>query len=527
MKVDFFSKDIIDTYIHSLRKCSTHEEKLRKSQYIVDWLDWLKEKRLVTEEDYKGALSRLNKELSLRDRFVSLQFRNLLFSKRILFICSIFLLICMGGYAYKYYPAGKESNIIPYENYSNSTLPYKGKLLDEKGLPITTKTDITFRIYDSPSLGQPLYIGTCRGVNGITPDYSGNFTIVLGSHCDMPALPKILFERRTDLYLGVQMGNNLELTPRQKILTSAYSSDAARLQGLPVGIDKGSIPFINKLGQVIFKHEDPSIKTLNGIFTIESPEISIKTTGNDNASILFQPSSAGNTIVSNGKFGIGTSTPVSAITAQAIEPYSAIGTLTNLAPEDNDALSVLNLNLATSSTGTESRYIQFFASTTEDDTGVLVGSIRLNNEGVAYETAGADFAEYFETSYPSLESGYIMTISPEGIHKSKKGERIIGVTTDIAGFVGNKRSTNKNNTLIGIEGQVNVYVLNVGGEIRKGDVVGLSEIEGYGQKQTEENNMVGIALENSGEKEKKDCPENVRAMLSSNIICTKIRVLLK
>lgn len=526
MKAEFYSEDILNTYLVTLKKTKSIEERIRKAQYIIDWLNWLKTKQLITEQDYLHAISSVHKQSTVTDTNPLRIFKISNINRRLLFIC-LLLLITTGVFFYILSIKNNNYSNVSYKSIDTSFLPYKGRLLDEKGLPITSKTDITFRIYESPNVGKALYIGACRGARAITPDHNGNFTIVLGSDCGMSPLPSSLFEQRTELYLGVQVSSKPELVPRQKIFTSAYSSDAARLQGLTVGTDKDSIPFINKIGEVILKHTNPYLRTLDGTFTIESPAISIKTTGEENASILFQPASTGNTIVSNGKFSVGTNTPVSILTAQAIEPYSTVGTLANIAPEDNDSMSVLNLHLSTPPTGTESRFLQFFAGSSEGNQGKLIGSIRLNNEGVAYETAGADFAEYFESDVPHIEPGYIMTISEEGIHKSRVGERIIGVTSDIAGFIGNKKITDKNNVLIGIQGQVNVYVLNVSGDIKKGELVGLSQVEGYGQKQTEEKNVLGIALENSTEKGWQVCPQTVDILTNVNLRCTKIKVLLK
>ena len=524
MKSEFFSQDIFDSYIEGLKKAVTPEDKLKKSQYILEWLNWMKNKGLINEKDYEQSLKELRR---LSKVSVPIYTNGIYMLKNnLIYISTGIVILFIGLIVWRFiYSSRSIRNSQIWTPSEINILPYKGVLLDEKGLPISTKTDIIFRIYTSASSTQALYEGACKGEYGIEPDYAGNFTVVLGSSCGMSPIADNILKNRKELYLGVQLGSVEELKPRQKISTLGYSSDAARLQGLSIGTEKQSIPFINADGRVIFKHDDPYLQTISGKFTIESPEISLKTNG-DNGSIFFQPSASGSTIVTNGKFAVGTQTPVSLFTAEGIEPFASVGTLKNLAPEDNDSLSVLNLHLSTPVTGIESSFIKFFADSSEDDVGKEVGNIRINNEGVAYESAGADFAEYFTVS-DSADKGHIMSISNTGIHKSIKGETVIGVVTDSAGFVGNKKKAQGKQALIGLLGQIEVFVVNTNGDIKIGDAVGISSIPGYGEKSTSKENLVGFALENSTEMKKYTCPNEVDRFDDQSIICTKIKILIK
>ncbi|MBP7966903.1 hypothetical protein KAZ66_01390 [Candidatus Woesebacteria bacterium] len=524
MKSEFFSQDIFDSYINSLRKAHTPEDKLRKSQYILEWLNWMKNKGVINDKDYERSFNELKHLSDISVPIYTNVF--LMLKKYYLYVLFPILIISLLLVLWKYqYYKQETGNSRVWSTAEINTLPYKGLLLNEKGLPISTKTDIIFRIYTSASSTTALYVGACKGEYGIEPDYAGNFTVVLGSSCGMSPIAENILKNRKELYLGVQLGSAEELKPRQRISTVGYSSDAARLQGLSIGTEKQSIPFINSDGRVIFKHDDPYLQTVLGKFTIESPEISLKTVG-DNGSILFQPSASGNTIVTNGKFAVGTQTPVSLFTAEGVEPFATVGTLKNLAPEDNDSLSVLNLHVSTPVTGIESSFIKFFADSSEDDAGKEVGNIRINNEGVAYETAGADFAEYF-TIVDSATEGHIMSISSSGIHKSIQGETIIGVITDSAGFVGNKKDTKLKQALIGLIGQIEVLVVNTNGNISMGDKVSVSSIPGYGEKSNREVDIVGYALENSADIKKISCPEEAARLSDQTISCAKIRILIK
>lgn len=526
MKSEFFSQELLDSYISSLKRSSNMEEKVKKSQYIIDWLDWLREKSLISNNDYERSLADIKKQMkssAYRPTNVKIPL-NHIFSYKY-YIVSILLLVGVVMYIYiiKSGSTVQERNTI----YNARTLPYKGVLLDKAGSPITTKTDIVFRIYGSANATDALYVGACRGEQAIEPDHNGNFTVVLGADCGMPAIEESIFQKQKELYLGVQLGSFSELTPRQKITTSGYSSDAARLQGLPLGSEKGSIPFINEQGRVIFKHTDPYLQTINGTFTIESPNITIKTNDEEVGSILFQPSAGGNVIVGNGKFAVGSLTPVTALTVSAIEPFGGVATIKNLAREDGNELSVLSLHVGTQASGIDSMFQQFYADSTEQEAGTLVGAIRLNNEGVAYETAGADFAEYFFTEETNIPPGYIMSLSEEGVHKSREGEVIIGVTSDKAGFVGNKKNTNESSALIALVGQVDVFVTNVGGELKKGDAVSSSVIAGYGKKGHRGEEIVGYALDSMDHSFSVACPSHIYQTYGNGIQCAKISILLK
>ncbi|CAN5202889.1 hypothetical protein BH09PAT2_BH09PAT2_02140 [soil metagenome] len=530
MKSEFFSEEIFNSYINDLKKKRGPQDRLKKSQFIIDWLNWLKSKDVISQSEYDKANDKVKKHAHIRTNNISNVYR---FVKKtniyifILFSFFIVIAICVTWY-YKYHKNSTQQIYRTENNMSNyRVLPYKGRLLDDQSLPITSKKDITFRIYAAATNNKAIYIGACKGENAIEPDYTGNFTVVLGSDCGMSYIPESIFQGSKEIYLGVQLASEKELSPRQKISTSGYSSDAAKLQGLSLGSEKETIPFINQDGQVIFKHNDPQLKTTTGNFTIESPSMTLKTSAEDNGSIVFQPAAKGNTIIGTGKFGIGTFAPVNLLSINGAEPFDSIGSIKNLAEDDSDTLSVLKLSVGSNVAATESTFVKFYAAATTDGEGTEVGNIRLNNEGVAYESAGADFAEYFETDVNNIAPGFIMSLGSEGIHKSHKGEVVVGSSSDRAGFVGNKKNTSKNETLIALVGQVDVYVTDIEGHINLGDAVVLSDIPGYGAKGERGEESIGYSLKNVHESKKIICDDNIIRKYGKNIECSKITILLK
>jgi hypothetical protein len=97
------------------------------------------------------------------------------------------------------------------------TINYQGYLTDNSGNPVTTSVSITFKLYTVASGGTHLWTET----HNVTPD-DGVYSVVLG-------LTNNLFLDYTSIsqyYLGVQVGADGEMTPRQ-LITSVGSSHTA------------------------------------------------------------------------------------------------------------------------------------------------------------------------------------------------------------------------------------------------------------------------------------------------------------
>ena len=102
---------------------------------------------------------------------------------------------------------------------------YQGKLTNTQGQPITGAVNVTFRIYDQESGGSPLWTET---YTGLTVD-KGIFNIMLGG---VTAL-NLAFDKQ--YYLGIQVGSDTEMTPRQRLASSAYAISSEN------GVPKGTI----------------------------------------------------------------------------------------------------------------------------------------------------------------------------------------------------------------------------------------------------------------------------------------------
>ncbi|UCG43265.1 MAG: hypothetical protein JSU73_01210, partial [candidate division WOR-3 bacterium] len=93
-------------------------------------------------------------------------------------------------------------------------LSYQGKLTDTMGVPVPNGNySIRFALYTQASGGSPYWQET---QNVSTED--GLFAVLLGSVTPVPYAPEA-----GNLYLGMKVGSDPEMTPRIRIVSAAYS----------------------------------------------------------------------------------------------------------------------------------------------------------------------------------------------------------------------------------------------------------------------------------------------------------------
>lgn len=103
------------------------------------------------------------------------------------------------------------------------TINYQGYLTDSSGNPINTPRNMTFRIYTAASGGTALWTETHNDIqvnNGI-------YNVVLGSVVSMAALP---FD--VPYFLGMTVGTDTEMSPRQALTSVAYSLRAETVENV-------------------------------------------------------------------------------------------------------------------------------------------------------------------------------------------------------------------------------------------------------------------------------------------------------
>lgn len=106
-------------------------------------------------------------------------------------------------------------------------ISYQGVLNDSGGVPVSATVNMTFKIYDAETGGNLLWNETqsVQISNGV-------FNVQLGS---VQALTSTVFQTNT-LYLGIQVGADAEMVPRQHLTSGFYAQKAATVDvPVPIG----------------------------------------------------------------------------------------------------------------------------------------------------------------------------------------------------------------------------------------------------------------------------------------------------
>ena len=106
-------------------------------------------------------------------------------------------------------------------------LSYQGQLTDAAGNPVNGNVDITFRLYDVPEGGTPLWEEAHTGANAV-PVEGGLFHVLLGS---LNPIPSDVWSHDDALYLGIQVESDPEMTPREGGGGGAVGVDGAGWHG--------------------------------------------------------------------------------------------------------------------------------------------------------------------------------------------------------------------------------------------------------------------------------------------------------
>lgn len=105
---------------------------------------------------------------------------------------------------------------------STSTISYQGRLADAAGDPLTGVYNLEFRIYDVPTGGAPLWEELWTGGNSVQIS-DGLFNVMLGSL--NPNLATVI-EGQNELYLGITVGTDSEMSPRVQLGSVPFSMQA-------------------------------------------------------------------------------------------------------------------------------------------------------------------------------------------------------------------------------------------------------------------------------------------------------------
>lgn len=99
---------------------------------------------------------------------------------------------------------------------SKTTIAYQGYLTDSADNPVNAQLEIVFKLYAVESGGSALWSETQPAVSVA----NGLFSVLLGS---VTPLPASLIANNPDLWLGVTVGSDTEMTPRDKLASAPYA----------------------------------------------------------------------------------------------------------------------------------------------------------------------------------------------------------------------------------------------------------------------------------------------------------------
>ncbi|MBI5126828.1 phage integrase SAM-like domain-containing protein, partial [Candidatus Roizmanbacteria bacterium] len=183
-------------------------------------------------------------------------------------------------------------------------LSFQGRLTDAFANPITTATNVTYKLYNVSTGGSALYTaGPCS----TTPDQDGVFNVLIGGVGYIPTPPSStynslcgseidtsIFSENPNVYLGITVAGDSEMLPRQQIANVGYAINAETLQGLPPGSTVSTVPYINSDGNILMSAAAPGIRSQysSATFTISSANATtIQSAGNGD--IILQATESG------------------------------------------------------------------------------------------------------------------------------------------------------------------------------------------------------------------------------------------
>jgi hypothetical protein len=124
-------------------------------------------------------------------------------------------------------------------------ISYQGRLTDVASNPLTGDYDMRFCLYAEPTGGTALWCETRAAVNdtAISVNY-GVFDVLLGS---VTSIPDSVFDE-TELYLGVKVEGDAEMTPRRRVVSVGYAYRAEEASTANYASSAGNADYATSAG---------------------------------------------------------------------------------------------------------------------------------------------------------------------------------------------------------------------------------------------------------------------------------------
>lgn len=258
-------------------------------------------------------------------------------------------------------------------------LTFQGKLLDEKNNPITSEAVLRFSLYNDPyASGSAM---KWQEVQTILPDKEGRFSAVIGS---TKQLPGYIFTDNPSIYLGMTVGTNNELQPRQQIAATSLSTNSEKLQGLLPITTNGAgtsnvILALDSAGNLsIGGKSNPIFEATGGKFTLSGNTLTLMTLSGSDSNIEINPDGDGKIDLQKPIQNTSNYNNIpSAIGAVEIDDIMAI-----LATSSGQSALTINQNstgpIISASAGGSARF-----SLENDGTGIFSGNLYVNGNNLS------------------------------------------------------------------------------------------------------------------------------------------------
>jgi hypothetical protein len=177
----------------------------------------------------------------------------------------------------------------------NEQIAFYGTLQNNSGTNLSGTYDMVFRFYDAPTGGTLLDTSTHTAANGNAVSVSsGEFTAMLGSGTGN-TLDGLNFNTAA-IYVGLTIGSDSEMSPRERLAASAYAFNADKVDGY----DANQLLRYNATGSI-------TANSAGTLFSLVQNGVGDIFNAFDGLTKVF-------TILDGGNVGIGTSTPSQKLT---------------------------------------------------------------------------------------------------------------------------------------------------------------------------------------------------------------------
>jgi len=177
-------------------------------------------------------------------------------------------------------------------------ISFQGRLTDNLDNPITSTSALRFAIYNDASASGGALLWQ-EAITNIVPDQDGIFSILLGGGTQIPST---VFTDNSQIYLGVTVGTTSELTPRQRIASVGYATNAEFLQGQPPTTQAGLTSFANVIlaldssGNLTLADSgatDHTFQVSNGAFNLKGQTLYLTTNSGSGGNVILSPDGLG------------------------------------------------------------------------------------------------------------------------------------------------------------------------------------------------------------------------------------------